>query len=224
MIFIYGLFDPRDGSLRYIGKTINLKNRLREHLMESGENPYKDRWIGSLKTIGLCPEATILDTVDDTDWQFWEQWYVEYFRGLGCRLTNIAIGGISPPSRKGTTITDKHKEAIRNFNLGAIRTKEARLKMSIAMRGNTNGKGKRDESLKEKLRLINTGKITSSSVRDKISSSRRGYSDNLIININNLILCGWSCAKISREMKIPVYVVWDVKSRKYRYVKNLLGE
>lgn len=94
MTKIYGLFDPRNSELRYIGKTIEeLKKRFKNHLYEANKSnhPRKNAWIRSVLLSRLKPEIVLLDSVED--WRFWEQWYIEYFKGLGCRLTNTTLGG-----------------------------------------------------------------------------------------------------------------------------------
>jgi len=37
MVYIYGLWDPRDSRLRYIGKTINLKSAYKRQRNDKGQ-------------------------------------------------------------------------------------------------------------------------------------------------------------------------------------------
>ena len=48
--FIYGLAEPESGIIYYIGKTINLKDRLSEHLTPANfkTKTLKNNWIKSL--------------------------------------------------------------------------------------------------------------------------------------------------------------------------------
>lgn len=95
VVKIYGLFDPRTDELRYIGKTIvPLSIRFNGHISH-GKNrrTYCARWIKSLKKENLKPEIFELDTVPCKEWQFWEQWWIQYMRSLGCNLTNTTPGG-----------------------------------------------------------------------------------------------------------------------------------
>ncbi len=115
-MYIYGLFDPVTKELRYIGKTNNIKNRLRCHLGDK-ENNLRTAWIKSLKSKNLKPSIFILEEVSDNEWTFWEQWYIEYFRYIGCRLTNMTAGG----EKDGMT-GRKHSE-------------ESKRKMSISHKG-----------------------------------------------------------------------------------------
>ncbi len=108
-MFIYGLFDPRNDELRYIGKTNNVKNRHKKHLSDKELN-YRTSWIKSLKILNILPSVDVLDEVPDSEWQFWEQWYIAYFRGIGCRLTNMTVGGDN--GREGMKVSEETKQKI----------------------------------------------------------------------------------------------------------------
>jgi len=86
-IKIYGLFDPRNNELRYVGKTNNTRKRFSKHVNDKVIT-HKTCWIKSLSKLGLKPEIYVLDEIPSNEWKFWEQWYISYFLGLGCRLTN----------------------------------------------------------------------------------------------------------------------------------------
>jgi len=90
--YIYSLIDPRNGDIRYIGKTNNTKLRLSNHLVEKHKT-YKVNWIKSLKKINLKPILEILDKVLIEDWQFWEQHYISLYKSWGFKLTNSTNGG-----------------------------------------------------------------------------------------------------------------------------------
>jgi hypothetical protein len=49
-IIIYGLFDPRTGELRYVGKARDPQKRLKGHLAARRRTPVYD-WIGALRVI-----------------------------------------------------------------------------------------------------------------------------------------------------------------------------
>ena len=57
MVNIYTLSDPITGAIRYVGKTINLKQRFNKHIMESKKSTksYKKAWINSLLKKELKP-------------------------------------------------------------------------------------------------------------------------------------------------------------------------
>ena len=68
--YIYGLVDSVTNELKYIGKTINSKKRLNEHIRESKfKRTYKDCWISSLTKINRKPEILIIDTITGDGWE-----------------------------------------------------------------------------------------------------------------------------------------------------------
>lgn len=95
MTVIYGLIDPRDLCLRYVGKSKNPIKRLRSHLKEEGDTR-KCRWLGQLKSLGLMPNLVILENCEDVDWQASEAKWISFFRRpewSGDRLCNHTNGG-----------------------------------------------------------------------------------------------------------------------------------
>lgn len=133
---IYGLVDPFSNELRYVGKTqIGVAKRLRNHLLRSHLRPTRHSccWILGLIGKGAVPEVVVLETVQPTgDWAAAEQFWIAYFRTLGCRLTNLTEGGegvggyVFPQSRKDF-LSAKFK--------GREFTPEWRAKISAAKRG-----------------------------------------------------------------------------------------
>jgi hypothetical protein len=92
---IYGLVDPRDRSLRYIGKTHKrCEARLAEHValaMEGNAAPVYG-WIRSLLGNGLEPEVFILERVEPTgDWRCAEQAAISRWRSGRRRNSHIHI-------------------------------------------------------------------------------------------------------------------------------------
>lgn len=63
---IYALLDPRDNSVRYIGKTCALKNRFNQHLIDKYNLP-KYNWIQELKGLGYLPVIEIIHTCTDEE-------------------------------------------------------------------------------------------------------------------------------------------------------------
>ncbi len=93
--FIYGLIDPRDGQLRYIGQTSCGKKRFCKLIGKHALAPrtYKNSWIKGLRNNGLLPEILIIEECSIDKLSELEIFYIEYFRSLGCRLTNTTEGG-----------------------------------------------------------------------------------------------------------------------------------
>ena len=94
-VHIYGLIDPRDKALRYIGKTINVSRRYIKHLLPSSlqEMTHKNRWLITLLAAGVKPEIIILDIVSDDFANETEEFFISYMKYIGCDLTNGTPGG-----------------------------------------------------------------------------------------------------------------------------------
>ncbi len=65
LFYVYGLYDPRDGALRYIGLSCNLKMRLRYHVNQ----PLRciSDWIADLKANGQRP---LIEPIEDAQEYF----------------------------------------------------------------------------------------------------------------------------------------------------------
>lgn len=92
-VSIYGLIDPRTQELRYVGKSVNPKARLYQHISIRYGKSYTLNWIKSLKAEDLEPEMIIIEVVDNKDWKDAEIFWIGYFKSIGCRLTNYRKGG-----------------------------------------------------------------------------------------------------------------------------------
>lgn len=93
--YIYGLVDPRDGRVRYVGKANNPRVRLRAHIQyrNNGHNPRKGKWIDALLKIGISPSLVFLERVESHQWQSAEKFQIAFFRERGLADLNIHKGG-----------------------------------------------------------------------------------------------------------------------------------
>jgi hypothetical protein len=112
--FVYGLVDPRNDQVRYIGKTEEGYSRLSEHLKPRSlaKDTRKDRWLKQLISLGLKPIFNVLEEFDNPDVLFEaEEFWEDYYRFLGANLTNSVKcgGGTRGYKHKNETI-DKLKE------------------------------------------------------------------------------------------------------------------
>lgn len=95
-IYIYGLSDPRDGRIRYVGKTNNIQRRLESHIYDMpGANPRKERWIQSLINKAMKPEIVILEECQEGEWQEREIYWIAEYKSIYSDITNLTSGGDS---------------------------------------------------------------------------------------------------------------------------------
>lgn len=160
MIYIYGLIDPFTSKVRYIGKTVKLKQRLDNQCNEKSKT-YRSNWIQSLLKKGKKPVQVILQTLQDNeDWQFAERRWIYVAKKYGWNLVNTTDGGdgvlnLSGESKERmlkTWVGRKHKpesiEKMRKANSGRIKTDLSKDKLSSNMAG-------RKVTWKDKLQYAN---------------------------------------------------------------------
>lgn len=112
-VFIYGLIDPRDGKIKYVGKTKNIRRRFLEHIRDE-ENNLKYAWIKSLKKLNKKPDIIILEETDLEDSNFWEIFWIDILKSWNFVLKNMTKGGDGSygvvPWNKGKVGKFKHSE------------------------------------------------------------------------------------------------------------------
>lgn len=95
-VWIYLLRDPRDGEVRYIGRTLDPRARLVAHISSArnGCRYHSARWIAQLLRGGFEPSMELLlELPEDESWQEHERRLIAEYRARGARLTNITEGG-----------------------------------------------------------------------------------------------------------------------------------
>lgn len=118
MTYIYTLSDK--SGIRYIGKTNNLKMRLKNHIVEAHsktKNNHRINWLKSLVEKNEKPIIEILDIVPDNNWMFWEIYWISQLKSWGFLLVNGTLGGENPPSFKGKTHSREYKKIRQNIML-----------------------------------------------------------------------------------------------------------
>ncbi len=93
---IYGLYDPRDGALRYVGKAVDSVKRLGYHLREFRRSTPVYVWIAELRALGLHPSMQVLLVCEDFRWEAEERRLIVEHRAAGADLLNVAVGGKAP--------------------------------------------------------------------------------------------------------------------------------
>jgi group I intron endonuclease len=175
--YIYGLIDPTTNQIRYIGKSLNPKSRLRRHIADRNlYDSHKDRWLRKLIESNIRPELIIIDKVLENEWQFWEVHYINYFKFIGCFLTNGTNGGDQPPSTKGRRHTEDSKKKMSDtkkskpipwLNNGKERTEKHKSNLSKSLKGRlSEKKGKNYKEI--------YGKEKSDILKRKLSESHKG--------------------------------------------------
>ena len=88
---VYALVDPRDGTTRYVGRTVASERRLQQHLQEVNINKKKEKWLRDLKRSGLTPDMETLESLEckAVEAERRETRWIRYFLSIGAPLTNI---------------------------------------------------------------------------------------------------------------------------------------
>ena len=141
---IYVLIDPRNQEIRYVGKTeSSLDDRLYHHIWDaaSGKSTaHKARWLQKLHRLGYEPMIVLVQEVPTINWPDAERYWINYYRSVGCPLTNATDGGDSGPSLPGALnpfYGKRHTEdslvKMRGRNVSGL----TRTKISVAKKGKT---------------------------------------------------------------------------------------
>lgn len=96
--YIYSLRCPLQGRVRYVGQSIDLEYRLKQHISEalcSKPDSSKCLWIKSVLAAGLQIEQDILEVCDYEHIQEREAYWIEYFGREN--LLNENSGGATGP-------------------------------------------------------------------------------------------------------------------------------
>lgn len=164
-IHIYSLDCPTTGKIQYIGKTIDLDRRYKQHLRDKRYNK-KCQWIRGLKSNGVKPLMTVLESFDSNEnYNFWEDWYIQYYKYIGFDLKNSKGGG------DGGFLSQETKDKISAKHKGRKKTAEHLSKVVGNLRpGNNKGIPLTDKKRKQlfdglkKYRLENKDKNCNSKI------------------------------------------------------------
>ncbi len=82
-VVIYGLIDPDDGVVKYVGSTTNAGHRYREHLqMPRRANAHLNTWIKSLIDKNKKPMFVFIDLCNKEEREQIEYKWIEHFSKL----------------------------------------------------------------------------------------------------------------------------------------------
>lgn len=93
---IYSIEDPRNGEVRYIGKTANPLKRFSRHRRDAlkSTTKHKNAWIKGIIQSGFEPIFNVLEGGLTTEnWKEREAFWIQEFIKKGCRLLNLTKGG-----------------------------------------------------------------------------------------------------------------------------------
>lgn len=152
---VYGLVDPRDETLRYVGATFTALDSRLEHHLEHPTNVRMGTWFLELSRLGLRPWIRLVANVPNGNWQQAEMYWIAWVRLRG-NLYNIDPGG-------------KYRD-----DTGAIRPKMAKAaqRMERYVRtGDFQGPPKRINPKKKRLKVAKTpaGRLAIISARQMAS-------------------------------------------------------
>ena len=115
--FIYGLWDPRDGRLRYIGKSNKPKERLTNHLRaarKKGATTHLRCWLIGLMDEGEKPLLEVLEEVSRDSWQEVERDWIRQCKEHGIDLVNLCSGGLGG-AHKGHETSESTRQKMRDY-------------------------------------------------------------------------------------------------------------
>lgn len=144
VIYIYSLKDPRDYQIKYIGKTIDVNRRLKEHTKPYNlkTNSLKNNWLKHIIGLGLYPIMEVLEKCDKSNWEERERYWISYYKELGFELKNMTNGG---EGIDGATMSDsfklnlsKKRKGKNNPYYGKKHSKEIIKKISEYSKGRNN--------------------------------------------------------------------------------------
>lgn len=114
IIYIYILRDPDTKSIRYVGKSneLRINKRLKEHcqLNRLKRNNHKNNWIKKLILEGKKPELLIIARAETKNYAALEKYWIRCYFKLGVKLTNSTKGGEGLPGCKSIRVISKEQK------------------------------------------------------------------------------------------------------------------
>lgn len=132
-VSIYLLRDPRNGEIRYVGLTRDVKKRLGRYVRP--HTTHLENWFESIKASGSFPELEVIEVVPECESGDSERKWIKHYRDSGARLLNFTDGGergytiseeyrnnlkAAMKGRKSGPLSDSHKAAISRGNKGKV--------------------------------------------------------------------------------------------------------
>lgn len=154
--YVYGLIDPITAELRYIGYSMHPEERNLQHYYPSKlkKRGHRNHWLKGLLRIGKRAEMIMLEAYPTKkEAGQAETELIEYYRWIGCNLTNQALGGEGGSTRLGQTNSPEMRANISKGQMGKVISEDAKEKMRQAKLGT-----KQSQETKDKRARAMTGK------------------------------------------------------------------
>lgn len=137
--YIYSLTS--EGVIFYIGKTIDINRRFKDHKNTAkNKRNYKERFINKLLLDGKMFEMNILEEVEIGQEDFWEKWWISKISNEQ-KLCNTTSGGDGGDYWLGKKHSEETKDKIRKWRVSEIQ--KGKIHKSI---GESNGRSKLTEN------------------------------------------------------------------------------
>ena len=187
LVSIYALIDPRDNSVRYVGKTtMTLAGRLSAHVSDCHKrNNHRSNWIKLLLRLGVRPVIELIEEVPADVWEDRERYWIAHFIESGSALTNSTTGG-EKGAEASQEVRAKMAAAKRGKpgnHRGMKHTPEAIAKMKAALKGRKSsygmlGKKASPETISKRAAKLKAnhpmrGKHFSAEIRAKMSAAAK---------------------------------------------------
>ena len=115
--FVYELIDPRDNAVFYVGITIDLYARYRQHMHCDGINVLKDAHIQEIRDAGYLPIMRRLELVENAEQaRTREQYWIRHYTSLDIALCNAEVQ--HPPKPKSQPVKFAHHQPYTPETLG----------------------------------------------------------------------------------------------------------
>jgi hypothetical protein len=139
---IYGLVDPTDQLIHYVGLSSSGLTRPRSHRQRSQKLSRQEacapfdcaRWVQQLQAVGLDYEIVVLEELaEDSALQAAERWWIAYGKGCGWPLTNQTAGGEGGRRfrRPALGITDENMRDARVVNVANLTYKAGNVEAAL---------------------------------------------------------------------------------------------
>ncbi len=223
--FVYGLIDPKNSNLRYVGFTSqNLNDRISQHCRPSKLkiNNHKNNWIKSIQSQGLNPSIISLEEYfSKSEALQAETEMIAYLRYIGCDLTNVTDGGDEGVIYERT---DEIKSKISKSSKGRTHKEETKCKISQSLIGKKKPAKTLGKELiwKQKLKEANLGKKVSEENKIKSVQNNPGIKLNQK-SINQILEMSQSKKYSQKELSVlfnvsPSHICRVIQGKYGRYL------